>query len=719
MVEAIGKPVAKADDGGKLSGAARYVADLRPEGLLFAKTLRSAHARARIRSIARPELPDGYFIVDRHDLPGSNRVKMIGNDQPFFAEDQVNYVGEPVLLVVGPDKQRVLEFRDGITVDYEPLPALLDFEDAVTSALPPLTDSANCFADYRFSRGEPDVLFRQAHRVHRGEYRTGYQEHAYLEPQGVLGIYDDGKITVYGSIQCPYYVKNALLQAFGWEDDRVRIVQTTTGGAFGGKEEYPSLLAGQVAAAAYKTGQPVQLLLDRSEDMEVTTKRHPALIRLATALDEQGQITAMEADILLNAGAYAGLSSVVLQRALFNICGVYRIPNLTVHGRAVATNTVPTGAFRGFGAPQAIFAIERHLEELAQLSGLDPLEYKLRHQVRQGDPTTTGGTFQQAVKLPELVAAVARRSDYYRKRAEYQTPAPDGSHRGIGISLFLHGCGFTGSGERDHIKAVVKLRRFPVGTVEILVANTDMGQGLRTTFRKIVGAKLGIPLEQVVYDLPDTDRVPDSGPTVASRSIMIVGKLLEEAAEKLGVMPEAAEPVEVVQQYEHPKTMEWDDRFFSGDAYPAYSWGVNAVEVAVDPVSYELTIKGVWTAFDVGAAIDERIIQGQIEGGVLQGLGYGALEVMQCRDGRLRQKNLTDYIIPTALDCPAIASELIDNPYERGPFGAKGAGELTLIGAAPALAAAVSQALGISIRQLPITPEYLMEAMEYGSKTAD
>ena len=713
MAVDISKPIAKVDNREKLAGDANYLADMAMEGMLYAKTLRSDRPRAEIQAVKIPPLPDGYFIVDRYDVPGKNRVKIIFDDQPFFAEEQVNYIGEPILLVVGSDKQKILELTAGIKVYYQDLEPVLTMEDAQRGAKEPIFGNSHNFVEYSYSRGDVEQAFRTAKKVITGEYRTGYQEHIYLEPQGVLAVCEDGKITVYGSIQCPYYVKNALIQALGWEDDRVRVVQTTMGGAFGGKEDYPSLLAGQAAIAALKTGKPVQLLLDRAEDIEVTTKRHPSVVKIKSAIDEAGNISAMEVDISLNAGAYSGLSNVVLQRSMFNAAGVYHPPNFKVNGQAVATNTVPNGAFRGFGAPQVIFAVETHLNEVAKQLGQDPLDFKLRHLVKKGDLTATGGRFRQETKLPELIKTVAELSGYREKAKEFAGEQGN-SYKGIGISLFLHGCGFTGSGERDHIKAKVKLRKLADGRVEILVANVDMGQGLKTTLKKIVAGVLELPVDLIIYENPDTDRVPDSGPTVASRTVMIVGKLLEEAARKLKSRWNESGSVEITEDYQHPSDMSWDDDTFTGDAYPAYSWGVNAVEVEVDPLTYEINIKGVWSAFDVGKAIDQRIIRGQIEGGILQGLGYGTIEVMDCQAGKIRQRSVTDYTIPTAMDCIGMESRIIDNPYDLGPYGAKGAGELTLLGAGPALAAAVINALGVPIRRLPITPEYLMEVMENG-----
>jgi len=553
-----------------------------------------------------------------------------------------------------------------------------------------------------------------------------------MEPQGMVAFYQDGRVAVYGSMQCPYYVKNALVQGFGWDEGRIRVVQTTTGGAFGGKEEYPSLIAGHAAFAAVKCGKPVQLLLDRQEDMASTTKRHPAVVRFRTALDRQARIAAMQVDITLDGGAYAGLSDVVLQRALFAATGVYRVPLARISGRACATSSVPTGAFRGFGGPQAFFAVEMHMHHLALAVGEDPLDFKRRHAVKRGDATVTGGVYHQDVKLAEMVETLEALSAYRRKKrraargerddaaAPQGRDAPNtGAHgaaplRGMGVSLFFHGAGFTGSGEKHKIKARVELLPLPEGGAEILVSSVEMGQGSQTTLRKIVAETLGVPMEAVVYRNPDTDRVPDSGPTVASRTVMIVGRLLMEAARELRARREAGEADSrpVSRSYRQPDGIEWDQESFRGDAYPTYSWGANAVEVEVDPLTYEIRVCGVWGVYDIGRAIDERIIQGQIEGAVAQGLGYGSLEHMALRDGRILQDTVTDYIIPTSLDVPPMEYRLVDNPYAEGPYGAKGAGELPLVGPAPALAAAVQDALGLPIRRIPVTPEDLTAGAE-------
>jgi len=702
----------------KSEATTQYIADMEFAGMLYARTLRADRPRAKILTIDIPPLPAGYYIIDHNDVPGKNRIKMLIYDWPFFAEDVVNHVGEPILLVVGPDRDELETLLSRIVVHYADSAPILSIEEARRGSLPPIYGEDNCFAKYEIVKGDPEGAFAGAARIVESEHRTGYQEHVYIEPQGFVGLVEKGnKITVYGSMQCPYYVKNALIEGLGCAPEKVRVVQTTTGGAFGGKEEYPSLIAGHVAFAALKTGRPVQLLFDRSEDIAATTKRHPSVFRYRTALDAEGCIRGMDVEIDLDGGAYAGLSSVVLQRAIFAATGIYRVDNLRVSGRVLATNTVPTGAFRGFGAPQAFFAIEMHMERIAGELGLDPLEFKMSHALKQGDETSTGGYIWQAVKLPEMVEQLERMSGYTRKRAEIKQRGNAGNLplRGIGLSLFFHGCGFTGNAEQAIIKGRATLSKLPGEKVEILVSSAEMGQGCQTTLRKIVAHALDIPLDNVIYANPDTDRVPDSGPTVASRTVMVVGRLLERAAAEMKSRWDTEETFSVTTAYRQPEWVKWDQDTLKGDAYPTYSWGANVVEVEIDPLTLETDIRGAWGVYDVGVPIDERIVLGQIEGGMVQGLGYATIEVMNMKQGHILQNSLTDYIIPTVKDVPPIESSLVANPYEDGPFGAKGAGELPLVGAAPALAAAVQHALGLPVADIPVTPEYLLRLLEQTS----
>lgn len=693
----ISQPIRKKDHTEKMNGEARYIADYHLDRMLYAKILRSAKPCARIKEIKIPELEEGYSIIDYKDVPGANVLRVTNSEQPVFAEQEVKFIGEAILMVVGKEEAKVNQLVASIEVIYEMKTPTLSIEDATEIG-----------AEYSYSKGNPEKAFSEAARIIEETFYTGYQEQAYIEPQGVIACYENGKATIYGSMQCPYYVKDAVALALGFEGDRVQIIQATTGGGFGGKEDYPSILACQAAVAAVKLQQPVRLLLNRREDMAVTTKRHPAKLVYKAALNSDNQIIGMDVDITLDGGAYAGLSSVVLQRSIIAATGVYLIPEIKVHGRVVLTNTVPTGAFRGFGAPQSFFAIETFMNHLAEQLEETPLEFKKRYLVKQGDATATGGIFHQAVLLPEMLEKIENMSGYNEKKASYRNQT--GRYRkGIGMSIFLHGCGFTGSGERDHIKSVVRLVKHEDDTVEILASNTDIGQGLKTTFSKVVAEVLEIPVSQIIVLNPDTDRVPNSGPTVASRSLMIVGKLLERAAKRLKDTWKPGEYQLFEEHYKQPYMIPWNPDTFSGDAYPAYSWGVNAVEVEVDTLLATTRLLGVWGVFDVGTVIDDTIMRGQIEGGMLQGLGYGSLEKLECVCGQIRQNSMTDYMIPTAKDTLPFEIATIENPYEDGPFGAKGAGELTIIGTAPAYAQAVSQAIGKKLYSIPVLPEKLIE----------
>lgn len=697
--QSICKPVTKIDHAEKACGRAVYIADMQIDGMLYAGTLRSSKAHAHIDKITLPPMEEGYTVIDYRDIPGINELRVVTSEQPIFAEDTVTYVGQPILVIAGPDEKKVFELLSKIIVDYTELKPVLTIDEA--------KDLIN---EYAYHRGDVDKAFREAAEVFTETFESGYQEQAYIETNGAIGIWDGQTVKVYGSIQCPYYVHSAVMQAFGLPSDRVRIIQATTGGGFGGKEDYPSLISCHVALAAYKTGKPVRMIHKRREDMIATTKRHPSRIIISTALDGKGEITGIKIDNTLDAGAYDGVTTVVLQRSIICATGVYNIPNLSVHGRAVVTNKVPSGAFRGFGAPQSFFAIETFMSHLANKMNLEPLAFKRKYLVKQFDTTSTGGQFHDPVLLEEMIQKAGELSGYNEKYEKYQNQT--GRYRkGVGISLFLHGCGFTGSVERDYIKSVVHLLKREDDMVEILVSTAEMGQGVKTTFSKIVSEVLDVPLQQVIFENPDTSRVPNSGPTVASRSIMVVGRLLEKAALRLKSEWKSGERQLIEERYLHPDLIPWDLQKFSGDAYATFAWGVNVVEVELDTLLATTRILGAWGVFDVGTPIDRKIMQGQIEGGMLQGIGYASMEKMESRNGHIMQESLTDYIIPTAMDTVNFQTFMIDNPYHNGPFGAKGAGELTLVGAAPAYVAAVENATGKEIHQIPLTPEKLMEVI--------
>ena len=703
-MEPISKSVVRKDHEPKMSGRSLYVGDYGNEGVLTGKFLRAKAARARILSVKVPELPPGYFYIDRRDVPGVNKVHIVMDDTPVFAEDITEYIGEPIAMVAGPDPKKVDELLAAIQVDWEELEPVLDIRKSDT-----------VFFDYEYGKGNLEEAFAQADKVYEEEFSTGYQDQTYLETQAMMAEPEEnGRMFVHGSLQCAYYVHTALMQALGCGPDEVHVLQDVTGGGFGGKEDFPSILGCQAAVAARKAGAPVRCVFDRREDLEFTPKRHPSLCTYRAAVKD-GRVTALDIEVLFNAGAYTTLSAVVLQRGVICASGVYNIPNLHVHGKAMKTNTVPSGAYRGFGAPQTFFAVELLMDHIAKDLGEDSLDFKERHLVKQGDPTSTSGVYHFPVPLPAMIDEVDAACDFRRKHREYALPQSGRFRRGIGMSMYFHGAGFTGSGERDIIKAVCRLLKRADGTVEILAANGEIGQGLRTTFPKIVANELGLPLDKVFYEHPDTARVPDSGPTVASRSLMIVGELLRRCAVRLKEEWRDGEEQVVEEHFREPDFMIpfYLDKF-QGDAYPTYAWGVNAIEVEVDTYTGLTKILGAYGSFDVGTPMDEGIVLGQMEGGFLQGIGYASMESMSYDSrGRIRSNSFSDYLIPTAADVPNLKCMLHVEKYPDGPYGAKGAGELPLVGAPGAYVEAMEQALGgrVRLHHAPFTQEDAMKVI--------
>ncbi len=683
-------PVNRVDIQAKLNGSVKYIEDMIFENLHYARTLRSSIPRGKILSVAYPDIIEGITIVDKNDILDKNEVSMIDTDMPIFADDEVNYVGEPIALIVGKDKNQVIEFFNKIVVEYEPLEAVLAMGDDATFSKRTYTkgDLSECSTSEEFS----------------GHYKTTYQEQLYMEKQGVVANYVDNRIEIYGSMQCPYYVKNALINALGFNENRIRVIQTTTGGAFGGKEDYPSLMACQTALASIKIGAPVRLIFDRREDIIFTTKRHPSETNIISYL-ENGKIKGMKIDVELDAGPYLGLSDVVLQRAILTMTGAYQIENLEVNGVVYKTNNVFNGAFRGFGAPQSLFALEQHMTQIAKHLGKDPLDLRREYFVQTGQLTSTNGIFHENIYLDKMADKLEEISDYKNLKKE----SDNGNLVGYGFAIVPHGGGFTGDGEAVHIKAVVKLKKDTEGFVHILVSNVEMGQGALTALAKIVASALDIPLDRVVYKNPDTDAVPDSGPTAASRTTMVIGKLLYEAAVKLREVMDVNEEIIITEHYKQPDYIEWDQDTLQGNAYLSYSWAALLARVEVDPLTFDVSCTDIYGIYDVGIPVDEKLLLGQVHGGVIQGMGYGMMEAMYSDGGKIQQNSFASYAVPTIVDVPNIHSDWIINEYEDGPFGAKAAGELTLVGVAPAIASAVADAIGKDIYEIPVLPEKILE----------
>jgi CO/xanthine dehydrogenase Mo-binding subunit len=580
-----------------------------------------------------------------------------------------------------------------------------------------------------------DAVWSKADFIVEGEYRTGAQEQLYIEPQGMIAVAHPEKgVTVWGSMQCPYYVHKALVALFALPAEKVRVIQTETGGGFGGKEEYPSMIAGHAALLAWKSGKPVKIIYDRAEDMAATTKRHPSRTRHRTAISSDGKLLGMEVEFVIDGGAYTTLSPVVLSRGTIHAAGPYFCPNVRIRSCAVATNAPPHGAFRGFGAPQSIFALERHMDRVARAVGLSPAEFRRHNFIQPGETTATGQVIRENVNMNRLLDRAFELSGYHEKLERFaRENAGRQRKKGMGFATFLHGAGFTGSGE-EYLASVVEVAATPQGRVLILAASTEIGQGTNTIFSQIAADALGLDYDQIEISNPDTAHVPNSGPTVASRTCMVVGKLVESACLGLkrtllgsgllkdGYSPEEFEyacrsyletygPLKTTSQYRPPPGIHWDEARYQGDAYGTYAWAVYVAEVTVDTLAFETEVNDFVAVQEVGKVIHPVLAAGQIEGGVAQAIGYALSENVVWKEGRMVNSQMTNYVMPTAADVPPIRVFFEEWGYPYGPSGAKGIGELPMDGTAPAIVNAIENATGASIKQIPALPEALLDAL--------
>jgi CO/xanthine dehydrogenase Mo-binding subunit len=735
-MQIVGQPVPRKEGRDKVTGQARYIDDLHFPEMLYGATVRSATPRGRIKKISfEGDIPwDEFCIVTAKDIPGENCVALILFDQPYLADEFVNHPEEPVLLLAHPDKHLLEEARRNVRLEIEPLPAIFSLQDSLNKK-EIIWGEDNVFKSYHVEKGNVDEVWGKADFIVEGEYETGAQEQLYIENNGVIAIAGptDG-VTVWGSMQCPYYVHKALLKLFGLPEEKIRVVQVETGGGFGGKEEYPSMIAGHAALLSWKSGRPVKIVYDRAEDMAATTKRHPSWTKHRTAVTRDGKLLGMEIDFVVDGGAYATLSAVVLSRGTIHAAGPYLCPNVRIKSRAVATNVPPHGAFRGFGAPQSIFALERHMNKVAHVVGLSPEEFRQRNFLHEGETTATSQVIHEKVDMEGLLKRAFELTDYQAKQERFaESNKNSRQKKGIGFASFMHGAGFTGSGEK-YLESVVGAEATAEGRVRILAASTEIGQGTNTVFAQIAAEALKLDYDSIEVAKPDTGNVPNSGPTVASRTTMIVGKLVESAVlglkqtlQSSGLLKEEYAqddferacrsyieqhgPLKSFSKYKAPPGINWDDEKYEGDAYGAYAWAVYVAEVTVDMVTFEAHVDDFVALQEVGRVIHPVLAAGQIEGGVAQGIGYTLFEKVVWKDGRMINNQMTNYIIPTAADIPPIRVFFEENPYAYGPAGAKGIGELPMDGAAPAILNAIEQATGISINHIPLMPESIIETM--------
>ena len=761
----VGSAMPRIDAQAKLDGTMRYLRDLPlPPGGLHGVILRAPIPHGILRDIRLD--PDYDFskvvIATADDVPGDNIVEVHDRSMPLIVRvgTEFLYRGEPCGVVAAPTEALARDALEHIHLDVEPLPDLVTLDQAVGVF-------KNDFAHFKtlvrqnIVKGDVKSGFRKADFTHVGEYTAPHQEQLYLEPQGlVVTPFPDRSILVEGSIQCPYAPATELLGTLGLRPGQIRVRQTPMGGAFGGKEDYPTFLAGYAAVAAYKANAPVRIVYDRNEDILFTPKRHPVWVRFKTGFKKDGTLTAIECDYILDGGAYMTVSDVVMYRGILHCALAYECPNVVIRGYVAQTHSIPNGAFRGFGAPQAIWGLESHLDEIAGILRRAPDEYRLQIHNRPGDTTPTGQLLSPENGATECLETAIRRSDFHAKwlaGSRGRLRRGEKVLRGIGLSFFAHGSAFTGDGEaKFKAKGRVTLEAVPGDgrpVAAIRVSSTEMGQGVHTVFTQIASDALSVPASHVWFPFADTGLVLNSGPTVASRTTMVVGNVVHAAASDLrrqledaasrqlydgapallqdGVFrspgrtdlpavpfPEfaahllATNPPATYSGYFEfllPASTNWDQKTFVGDAYPGYSWAANVAEVEIDPATCILRVTKVTAVIDIGTVINPQTATGQVEGGLTQALGYATMENMHNRpDGLCDASRLQTYIVPTALDVPVYDVSFVEYPYSFAPPGAKGLGELPMDGLAPAISNAIANAAGVRLRDLPLTPEALL-----------
>ncbi len=709
--------VRKIDAIGKLDGSRQFLDDYSYPDMLHGYIYYSQKDHAIIKSISFPKNFDfsQFVIVFAKDIPGKNIVPEPEQDQLFLAVYEATYYGQPIMGIAHKDKNILQQFVKGIKVEYDELKATTDIKEC-------LENEKNHFGreltidHHQESEIAPDWI-RQKH-----VYYTPHQEQAYLEPQGMIAKYDPETKSMFikGTCQCPYFVKDAVETILGKTVQEV-VVETSEGigGAFGGKEDFPNVIAGITALLSFKSGKAVKIVLDRSDDIQITTKRHPARIEIETFTDpETKEIKKLDIDYRLDAGAFQTLSPVVLSRGVLHSYGGYNIPDVFVQGRLMHSNTPPNGAFRGFGAPQAFSAIEAHIDRIAHKMNQDPYQFRKNNLLRKGDefPTTQKITEDHLFDCLERAVEISSYQDKLKDFAFWNKKHDN--KKGIGIAIGYHGGGYTGNGEKilnSEIKIVIEKD----ATVKIYVINTDMGQGAHTTLAQMFAEAIGHPFSKTIVQIPNTKKSPDSGPTVASRTIYIIGNLLKKTAlalkkeigfsslEKYVKENPAEFPKEIHNHFKQDPMVIFDEETYQGIAYKDYSWGVCITEIFFHAETYQIELIKSWNVFDVGRVVNEKIAVGQAEGGILQGLGYGTTEFFY-KPGFGRMHGFTDYAMPTTLDLPEMIVEFIHTDETL----AKGLGEIPMNFPAASVRNAFHNATGIFIDEYPLTPENVFKNLK-------
>jgi selenium-dependent xanthine dehydrogenase len=747
----VGRIQARPEAKSKVTGKAIFSDDLQFEGMLHGRAKRAGVPHGRVLRVdvdkARA-LPGVAAVLVAEDIPGEHNHGLVIPDWPTMigVGERIRYVGDAVALVAAETRELATQALDLIAVDIEPLPVISDPVMARRPDVDSLHVNGNLLKHIKVRKGDVEEGFNESDIVLEHVYHTVTTDHAFIEPEcSISRLTDDGRMEIYVGSQIPYSDRSQVAKALGWSEDRVRIIGMLIGGGFGGKED----ITGQIHAAllTHATGKPVKILYDRHESLLVHPKRHATQIKVKIGAKRDGTLIFAETELYGDTGAYASLGEKVMTRATTHSSGPYEIQHVKADCFAMYTNNPPSGAFRGFGVTQSAFAVESLMDTLAEELGMDPVELRRKNALRIGSITNTGQTLQDSVGLLECIDKVEQ--EMYRVAGDQpfvSKPVPDAPHkrRAWGFSVAYKNTGL-GGGAPDKAGAEVEL--FKDGTVEVRTSSAEIGQGLVTVLQMIVSEELGMPVNKVKVLLSDTDLTPDGGPTTASRQTYVTGNAARGAAqalrqaiasslaEKYDHPPESIRFIEglaqvngysiplgeVAEELEKegrtPKTLfeYWAPQTrplgTGGDMHFAYSFAAQAVEVEVDTLTGEVAVLRVIAANDVGTAINPLGLKGQVEGGIMMGLGNAITENFIVEEGRVITDRLARYRIPSIVLTPKITSFIVEHPTANGPYGAKGVGEIVSIPTTPAITNAIYNAVKVRIDRLPVDQESIVHAL--------
>jgi CO/xanthine dehydrogenase Mo-binding subunit len=746
----IGENVVRVDSLEKVLGSPVYTADLLPKGTVYAKLFHSSIPHGVVKGMdigAAKTFPGVLGVLTARDIPGLNESSAVLPDRQLFADPVVRSTGDILGAVIAETYPAASDAAARVRVEYSRLPCIFDPLEALKPGALKIHEKGNVARQMRIRKGNVDEGFSRSDVVFEKTYRTQFQDAVPLEPEVGLAIPEDGGVRVIGSMQSPHHTQAAVAKILKLPPEKVRVIQAVTGGAFGPKsDETPYDVCSTAALAAVKFRRPVYCGMDREDSMVMHTKRHPFVISHKTGVSRDGMLLADESKIVGDTGAYASLGVFVIVRATFHTVGAYEVPNVKADSYLVYTNNTYTGSLRGFGGPQAIFAIESQMEELARKLGMDPLEFRLRNMLVPGKKNATSAVMDASCGLPQCVDKVVASSRYREKATRYRSQT--GSvRRGMGIALLMHG---NSLGPEGNDYGAVHMEILSDGSVSVGSGLTEYGTGAISGMMQVASSVLGVPLSRFKLERPDTAKHRESGPTVASRVVVIGGNASKVAAEKLkgkvipvaaGLLKADAKDVaiadgiafdrrnptrrvpweEVVAEayrtglklreegFFMAPAAPWDQEVGQGTPYVQYTWGALIVEVEVDMDTGYYKVVGAHAAYDVGKAVNPAGVLGQIYGGTVQGLGYAMMEELVHKDGVVVNPNLGDYYIPTSMDIPAeFKAFIVEVPGPLGPFGAKIIAEPPIVLPGAAVRNAVLNATGVSVDDLPVTSEKVL-----------